>query len=232
MNVLALGIHPDDIELFCGGTVALAVERGHHVTLVDLSDGAASTNGTAEERRKEAAAAAAIMGVAGRRTLALPDTGIHSEDAGQLRQVVEALRQARPDVVLTPSSDDPHPDHASGGELVRRAIYLSAVQGYERGQTAWAIRTVMVYGGRIEVEPHVIVDVTSTHRKKLLAIQAHVTQFAPAPGRRPTPLNAPEFLPAVEGRDRLYGRKIGVAYGEAFRLLYPLPLTDLSVFGA
>ncbi len=231
MNVLAIGIHPDDIELFCGGTVALAAERGHAVTAIDLSDGAASSNGSPEERKREAEAAAKIMGVADRRTLGLPDTGIRSEDGDQLKRVVEAIRDTRPDVILAPTSDDPHPDHASGGQLLSRAVYFSGVQGFEPGKPAWPIRVVMVYGGRLEVEPQVIVDITSTHRKKLLAIRAHESQFALSPGRRATPLNAPEFLPAVEARDRLYGRKIGVAFGEAFRLPFPLALKDLSVFG-
>jgi bacillithiol biosynthesis deacetylase BshB1 len=232
MNVLAIGIHPDDIELFCGGTVTVTTEHRHRVTLIDLSGGGASTNGTPEERAQEATEAARIMGVADRKCLGLPDTGIRSEDAEQLRRVVAAIREARPGVMLIPSSDDPHPDHASGGELVRRAVYLSGVQGYERGQKAWAVRTVLIYGGRVEVEPHVIVDITPSHHKKMLAIRAHTTQFATAPGRLPTPLNAPEFLPAVEGRDRIHGRKIGVAYGEAFRLLHPLALKDLSVANA
>ncbi len=230
MNVLAIGIHPDDIELGCGGTVILAATGGHNVVMVDLSDGASSTNGTPDEREREAARAAEIMGVATRQNLSLPDTAIQSEDPEQVKRLVSAIRSARPDVVLVPSSEDPHPDHASGGELARRALYLAGVRGYKTDEESWPVRTVMVYGGRVEVKPHLIMDITSAQRKKMLAIAAHESQFLPGAGKQPTPLNAPEFLPAIEGRDRMYGQKIGIEFGEGFRLLKPIALSDLSIF--
>jgi len=230
MNVLAIGIHPDDIELGCGGTVIVAANGGHNVVMIDLSDGASSTNGTPDERKREAARAAEIMGVAARQNLSLPDTAVQGEDPEQIRRLVSAIRSARPDVVLTPSSDDPHPDHASGGELTRRAIYLAGVRGYKTGEESWPVRAVLVYGGRVEVKPHLVVDITPAQRKKMLAIAAHESQFLPGAGKQPTPLNAPEFLPAIEGRDRMYGQKIRVEFGEAFQLLKPIALSDLSIF--
>jgi bacillithiol biosynthesis deacetylase BshB1 len=231
MNILAIGIHPDDVELGCGGTVILAVRSGHDVVMVDLSDGASSTNGTLDERQREAARAAEVMGVVRRENLSLPDTAIQSEDPMQVKRVVDAIRATRPDVVLAPSSDDPHPDHASGGVLVERAVYLAGVRGYKTAQGPWSVRTLMVYGGRLEVQPHVIVDITSTQRMKMLAIAAHESQFAPGEGKQPTPLNAPEFLRAIEARDRLYGQKIRVEFGEAFRLARPIALKDLKILG-
>jgi bacillithiol biosynthesis deacetylase BshB1 len=230
MNLLAIGIHPDDVELGCGGTVILAAQDGHAVTLADLSEGTASTNGTPEERAREGSEAADIMGVKKRINLALPDTGIRAEDPEQTKRTVAAIRDVQPDVILIPSSDDPHPDHASGGELVKRAIYLAGLSGYEPGEKAWSVRNVMVYGGRVDIDPDVIVDVTSVHKKKMLAIGAHQSQFVQGAGTKPTPLNAPEFLPALEARDRLHGRKIRVQYGEGFRLLNPIALSGLSIF--
>jgi bacillithiol biosynthesis deacetylase BshB1 len=230
MNILAIGIHPDDIELGCGGTVIVAADGGHDVVMVDLSDGAASTNGTLDEREREAARAAEIMGVTGRQNLSLPDTAIQSEDPAQVRRLVSAIRTARPEVVLAPSSDDPHPDHASGGTLVRRAVYLAGIRGYQPDEERWSVQTVMIYGGRVEVEPHLIVDITSTQKTKMLAIAAHESQFSPGAGKQPTPLNAPEFLPAIEARDRVCGQKIRVEFGEAFRLLKPIALRDFSIF--
>jgi bacillithiol biosynthesis deacetylase BshB1 len=232
MNILAIGIHPDDIELGCGGTVILAVDSGHDVSLIDLSDGAASTNGTVDERAREAATAAEIMGVRQRINLGLPDTGIRSEEPDQVKAVVAAIRDVRPDTVLVPSSDDPHPDHAAGGGLVRRAIYFAGLRGYELPQEVCSVRHVMIYGGRVELESNLIVDITPTHKKKMLAIRAHESQFVAGGGREPTPLNASEFLPGVEARDRLYGRKIRAEYGEAFRLLNPIALKDFSILDA
>jgi len=232
MNILAIGIHPDDIELGCGGTVALAVLQKQDVAMIDLSDGAASTNGTTNERAKEAEKAAAILGVEQRSNVGLPDTEIQSEDPEQTRRVVDAIRQCRPDVILAPSSDDPHPDHSAGGELVGRAVYLSGLRGYDAKQKPWQTRTVLVYGGRIELLPQIIIDVTATYDAKMQAIKAHRSQFVLGEGREPTVLNSPEFLPAIEARDRLFGKKIRAEYGEAFRVLHPLGVKDLAIFGA
>lgn len=227
MRIVVFGIHPDDIELCCGGTVIRATGDGHEVTLVDLSDGSASSNGTTEERRAEASRAAAIMGVKQRINLGLPDTAIQSQNLEQTRKVVACIRERRPEIVLIPSSDDPHPDHASGGVLIQRALYLSGIHGYDTGQEAWRPANALVYPGRVEFEPHIVVDISAVNDQKLRAIGAHKSQFGA--GARNTPINSPNFLPAVEARGRTYGLKIGVPFGEGFRLLNPMALPD---FGA
>ncbi|UCG53297.1 MAG: bacillithiol biosynthesis deacetylase BshB1 [Candidatus Latescibacterota bacterium] len=229
MRILAFGIHPDDVELGCGGTVILAVSQGHDVIVADLSEGTASSNGSPEERAAEAAEAARVMGVRDRVNLGLPDTRIAGEDPEQVEKVVECIRDLRPDIVIVPSSEDPHPDHASGGTLVKRAAYLSGVHGYHRGRDAWPVRNYLIYAGRTEFEPHVIVDVSSTHDTKVRAILAHRSQFVAGEGRRPTPLNAPDFLEFIEARSRVYGRMIGCRYGEGFRMAKPFALNDLGL---
>ena len=231
MKILALGIHPDDVELGCGGTVILAVRQGHEVTVVDLSEGTASSNGTPEERAAESAAAAQLMGVEKRLNLGLPDTRIQSEDADQIARVAACLRDNRPDLVLIPSSDDPHPDHASGGRLIERAVYLAGVHGYDRERPALPAARSLIYPGRVDFEPNVVVDVTPTHATKLKAILAHRSQFVPGEGRKPTPLNSPDFVRFVEARSRVHGREIGVRFGEGFCVTKPLALSDLGIFG-
>ncbi len=230
MRILAFGIHPDDVELGCGGTVILAVQQGHEVSIVDLSEGTSSSNGTPAERSEESAEAARIMGVSDRANLGLPDTRIRSESADQIAAVVASLRKTRPDVVLTPWWEDAHPDHSSGGRLIQRALYLSGVHGYRRGEPAWQTSRVLVYPGRIDFDPHVVVDVSSTHEIKVRAFLAHASQFRAGEGRVPTPLNAPDFIDLVEARSRLHGRRIGVRFGEPFRTLGPIGLADFRVF--
>jgi bacillithiol biosynthesis deacetylase BshB1 len=231
MNVLAIGIHPDDVELSCGGTVTLAAGQGHKVTVVDLADGAASTNGTVADREREALEAAKIMGIAERRNLSLPDTGLRSDDPDQIREVVGAIRWCRPDIMLAPSSDDPHPDHAAGGELIRRALYLSGLLRYPADGDPWSVERVLIYGGRTDIEPHLIFDITDVQETKMRAILAHETQFVMSEDRHPTPLNAPEFMQAIEARDRSHGRRIRVMFGEGFALHQPLAVTGLSILG-
>ncbi|MCZ6766814.1 MAG: bacillithiol biosynthesis deacetylase BshB1 [bacterium] len=228
MRILAFGIHPDDIELGCGGTVALLAVERHEVVLVDLSDGASASNGTVETRAKEARTAAKILGAAKRINLGFADTALQSENLDQQRSVVACIRENRPDFVLLPLKDDPHPDHAAGGELVERALYLSGVHGYEAGGDAWRPKNALIYPGRRELAPDLIIDITRTHETKVRAIEAHDSQFGRGKNRLPTPLNSEDFLRSVEGRARLYGSRIGVRFGEPLRLLNPLAVTTMS----
>lgn len=232
MNVLIFGIHPDDVELGCGGTAARCNALGQNVVVVDLTRGESSTNGTPEERNREAAEAARILGCRTRENLGLPDTGLVSEDADQQRRVASAIRRYRPRLVIIPLKDDPHPDHSSGGELIERAIYLSGIDAYETdgGEERWVVPNGLIYPGRREIEPEVVVDVTATFQTKMDAIRAHRSQFVAYDGAKETPLNQPEFLRAVEARMIATGRGVGVRYAEGFRTIRPLLLKDLTVF--
>ena len=232
MKIVVFGIHPDDVELGCGGTVALFTGRGHDVVLVDLTRGESSSNGTPEERAAEAVEAARILGCEERLNLDLPDTGLNSQDADQQRATVAAIRSHRPDLVILPSKDDPHPDHASGGELIERAMYLAGIHGYhadDGGGSSWTPRNGLVYPGRTELEPDVVVDVSDTFDTKMNAIKAHRTQFATFDGAKETPLNRPGFLDVVEARAVGAGYRIGVRYGEPYKLLKPIAVGDPAI---
>jgi bacillithiol biosynthesis deacetylase BshB1 len=205
---------------------------GHTVVLVDLTRGESSTNGTPEEREQEAAEAARILGCRTRDNLGLPDTGLMSEDSDQQRRVVSAIRRHRPRLIILPLKDDPHPDHSAGGELIERAIYLAGVQGYRTGNSdsRWVAGNGLIYPGRRELEPDLVVDVSDTFQIKMDAIRAHRSQFDAHAGAEETPLNRPGFLPAIEARMVVAGHRVGVQYGEPFRTFRPLVLEDLSVF--
>lgn len=229
---MALGIHPDDVEIGCGGTVALCAAAGDDVTLVDLTRGESATNGTPEERAREAAEAARILGCARRENARLPDAGVQSEDPAQTRAVVTLIRAHRPDVVLIPNPDDPHPDHASGGVLIQRAMFLSNVNGYVteqdgKRQERWSVDRALVYSGRREVRPDVVVDITGHFETKLASVRAHASQIGSTKGALATPLTDPRLFGSIEGRALVAGRRVGVTYGEAFQLLAPLCLQDL-----
>jgi bacillithiol biosynthesis deacetylase BshB1 len=231
MKIVAFGIHPDDVELGCGGTVAFAARAGHDVVVVDLTSGSSSSNGTLEERAAEARAAAAIMGVGKRYDLQLPDTGIQSENDEQTGAVVSCVRGERPDLVMLPSADDPHPDHRAGGRLIERALYLAGVRGYARAEPAWRAPHAIVYPGRNDLDPGIVFDITSTYEIKVKAILAHASQFVPGARRAPTPLNSPDFLRTVEARARTHGSRIGTEFGEGFRSAKPIALSDFRIFG-
>jgi bacillithiol biosynthesis deacetylase BshB1 len=233
MRVMAVGIHPDDVEIGCGGTVALCAARGYEVTIVDLTRGEAASNGTPEEREHEAAEAARILGCRRRENAGLPDAGVQSEDPVQTRAVVSVIRAWRPHLVLIPNPLDAHPDHASGGTLVQRALFLSNVHGFVterdgRRQERWKTLRSLVYSGRREVRPDVVVDITAHYPTKLQAIRAHATQVGPGAGALSTPLTDETFFGSVEGRALVAGRRVGVTHGEAFELLAPVSLRDFD----
>jgi bacillithiol biosynthesis deacetylase BshB1 len=233
MRIMAIGIHPDDVEIGCGGTVALCAARGEDVTVVDLTRGEAATNGTPEQRGAEAREAARILGCARRENAGLPDTGVHSEDPAQTRAVVSIIRAHRPDIVFVPNPDDAHPDHASGGTLVQRAVFLSNVNGFAterdgKRQERWGVRRSLLYSGRREVRPDLVVDITDYYETKLASIRAHASQVGGGDGVLATPLTDPRFFGSVQGRALVAGRRVGATYGEAFQLLAPLCLSTLE----
>jgi bacillithiol biosynthesis deacetylase BshB1 len=233
MRIMAIGIHPDDVEIGCGGTVALCAAAGDEVTIVDLTRGESSTNGTPEERAREATEAARILGCTRRVNAGLPDAGVASEDAAQTRAVVSVIRAYRPDLVFVPNPDDAHPDHASGGKLVQRALFLSNVNGFVTDadgsrQERWGVSRALLYSGRKEVRPDVVVDVTDHYETKLASVRAHASQVGAGEGSLATRLNDATFFGSIEGRALVAGRRVGVKYGEAFELVAPIGLSRLD----
>jgi bacillithiol biosynthesis deacetylase BshB1 len=233
MRIMAIGIHPDDVEIGCGGTVAVCAAAGDEVTIVDLTRGEASTNGTPEERAREAAEAARILGARRRDNAGLPDAGVRSEDGAQTNAVVAVIRAHRPHIILVPNPDDAHPDHASGGMLIQRAAFLSNVNGYvtERDgkrQERWLVGRMLVYSGRREVQADIVVDITSHYETKLASVRAHASQVGGGKGSLPTRLNDGGLFRSAEGRALVAGRRIGVTYGEAFQILAPIGLKNFS----
>lgn len=226
-DVLAIGPHPDDIELSAGGTVAHLAAGGHSVVLLDLTRGEMATRGTPETRDTEAARAAEILGVT-RECLGLPDGGVSSRSAEHLSRTVEAIRRHRPRLVLTLHWHDDHPDHIEGGELVRRAVYLSGLRNYPgSGSEPHRPARVLFAMGRRPFDPSVVVAVDAVYETKRKVLAAYASQFfREESDPLVTPISDPEFLHRVEARDRHYGAMIGAVYGEPFFERGPVPVGD------
>ncbi|MET0243403.1 MAG: PIG-L family deacetylase, partial [Flavitalea sp.] len=109
VDILAIGVHPDDIELGCSGTILNEVKHGKKVGILDLTQGELGTRGTVDTRYTEAAAAAKIMGVSVRENLKFRDGFFLNDEAHKLK-LISAIRKYQPDVILGNVLDDRHPD--------------------------------------------------------------------------------------------------------------------------
>ncbi|NYJ06407.1 bacillithiol biosynthesis deacetylase BshB1 [Petropleomorpha daqingensis] len=224
VDVLAVGAHPDDVEVGCGGVLALCAQAGMRVAIADLTAGELGTRGTRELRADEARRAGDILGVQSRTTLDLPDGGLGPEHRAA---VVGLLRDLRPRLVLAPYHlDDRHPDHAAAGRLVRDAAFLAGVAKWGDGDPH---RTARVHHYMLHTvfEPTFVVDVTPVWEQRTAAIAAFESQFSAAPGDRRTAIDGGGFLELLAARARVFGAMIGAAWGEPFSCTGPLGLDRL-----
>ena len=227
LDVLAIGSHPDDVELGCGGTVALLAQRGSKVGILHLTRGEGGTRGTVEERRSEAETAADRLGAAELAFMDFGDgalrTGADEEEA-----LIEVLRSYRPDLILGPSPVDRHPDHGRAHRLVAAASYYAGL-GSRGSSSPHRPAAVFSYMQHDPFEPSFIVDVSPTWETKLAALEAYASQLHQPGSQRdepPTKVASPEFRAAVVGRAQHYGLLIGAAYGEPFWSRLPLAVSD------
>jgi bacillithiol biosynthesis deacetylase BshB1 len=230
VDVLAVGAHPDDVEMSCGGTLAKLAAAGRRVGILHLTSGEAGTRGTPEARREEAARAAAILGAAHVEFLALGDGGMRT-GAAEEDELIEVLRRLEPELVLGPPPADRHPDHGRAHRLVTDACFFA---GLARRGTGAPHRpaALFAYQQHDVFEPSFVVDVTATWQAKMRALDAYASQLAPSDGRSDpragpeTKISSPLTRRMLEGRARHYGNLIGVEYAEPFWSRTPLAVAD------
>jgi len=232
LDILAIGAHPDDVELGCGGTVALCTEQGRKVGILHLTRGESGTRGTPEEREAEARKAAEALGVAAVEFLDCGDgvlrTGKAEEDA-----LIEVLRRLRPEIVLGPAPADRHPDHGRAHRLVADACFYAGLRRRGEGE-AHRPRAVFSYMQHDPFEPAFIVDVTGTWERKIESLAAYDSQlYRPGDDRNEpkTKVSSPEFSRAMEGRARHFGLMINATYGEPFWSPLPIAVSDVFALG-
>jgi bacillithiol biosynthesis deacetylase BshB1 len=221
LDVLAFGVHPDDVELSCAGILLMEKKNGKKTGVIDLTQGELGTRGSAEIRKKEAADAARILKLDVRENLGLAD-GFFANDEAHQRKVIAVIRKYRPEVVICNAPEDRHPDHGRSARLVSDAAFLSGLVKIEtkhdgKIQEPWRPKYVFHYIQDRYLKPDFVVDVTEVFEKKLEAIKAYATQFHnPEMDGPETYISKPGFLESVIYRYKMFGKMIGVDYAEGF----------------
>lgn len=232
VDLLAVGAHPDDVELTCGGTLIKAADAGHRTGILDLTGGETGTHGSADLRAQEALAAAKAMGVAERVNAGLPDARLTNDEASR-RHIVEILRRLRPRVVILPFPIGRHPDHRIGSELGRDASYLAGLKNYPADGTPHRPEKVIYTQAYREdpVKPTFVVDISDVFDRKLEAIRCYASQFD---GKNA----AGEVFPAggdiyenVRMHNARAGSLIRTAYGEPFFTHETVRIDDVVTMG-
>ena len=221
LDLIAFGVHPDDVELSCAGVLLVEKNNGKKIGIIDLTQGELGTRGDAETRLKEAAAAAKILGVEIRDNLGMAD-GFFQNDEAHQRKIIESLRNYQPEIILCNAISDRHPDHGRSAKLVEDAAFLSGLGKVETmkdglKQNHWRPKYVLHYIQDRFLQPNFVVDITSVFEQKLEAIKAYSSQFNSSNADGPqTYISTPDFLDSVVYRHKWFGKMIGVKYAEGF----------------
>ncbi len=229
LDVIAVGAHPDDVEIAIGGTLARLVQQGYRVGIVDLTNGE-PTPGTLHRhhRMEEATAAAEILGVQVRRTLTLPNRCLFDSFAARI-DLARLFRFYRPKIVLGIAGKTPmaSPDHWQAMQITDAAVFYSRLSKWDDEFGDLPVHTVprqlwyplgfgmtdLPQGGG-----HFVVDISQTLSLKLEAIRAYASQFPPGKER---------VFRLVESQNRLWGTTAGFEAGELVICSTTLGVSDL-----
>ncbi len=226
VDVLAIGAHPDDVDMICGGTLAKLAARGRRVAILDLTRGEMGTRGTPDQRAEEAQAAARVLGVCRRITFDLGDGRLRDTDESR-RQVIEVLRTLRPSIVMGHFWDDLHPDHCAAGQILRSVIYPAGFSNYPAAGEPFRPNEVLFFMAHTPFAPSFVVAIDEFHERKLEAVRCYKSQIHDPHNTAPqTGISQPDFLLRLEARARHFGALIGRTYGEPFLVTRLVPMDD------
>lgn len=220
-DIVAFGVHPDDLELGCGGTLIAAIAEGKKVAVIDLTRGELGTRGSAEIRTQEAEAAAKALGVHARENLDMAD-GFFENNETNLRKIIVAIRKYQPGIVICSAPEDRHPDHGRSSRLISDAAFLSGLRKVEtaidgQAQESWRPTQVFHYIQDRYLKPDFVFDISPYFGQKLKAILCYTTQFNTLDASEPaTYISNPDFLEVIKARALMLGKRIGVNFAEGY----------------
>lgn len=228
LDILAIGAHPDDVEIGAAGSLYKAAKRGLKTGILDLTYAELSSNGTVERRQQEVAQATRLLGLAARYNFGYPDRGLEAVREDVIKKIVDLIRLTRPKLVLAPYGQDRHPDHESVSRIVKEAVFNAGIhrfQGYE-DLAGYRPAKLHYYLINSTAAPQFVVDVSDVYEEKLAILRSYRSQFETEENSVPTPLNN-GYIELVAYRERLFGQQSGVEYGEGFISGGPLVVAEL-----
>lgn len=237
VDILAIGVHPDDVELSCSGTLLRHAAQGKTFGLLDLTRGELGTRGTPEIRDQEGAAAAKILGAEFRWNVGLAD-GFFTHNPDSLRRIIHYIRACQPEIVLANAHSDRHPDHGRAAKLTADACYYSGlgkiVTENPDGtvQDKWRPRAVYHYIQDHNLEPDFVVDISDYFDHKMEAVLAYRSQFflpeaEEYAAEAQTPISGKQFRDFLRAKAAAYGRAAGFDLAEGFNVNRTIGVQDL-----
>ena len=229
VDILAIGAHPDDIELIAGGTLARAQMLGRSTAILDLAAGEMASRGTPELRAKEAASAAKVMGVTARENAGFPDGGIQNTPQTRAK-VALVIRRLQPKVVITHSLHGRHPDHPIVAQLVRDACFVAGLKKIEPDTPAYRpLKVIHALSFREDNQkPTFVVDISESFDRKLQAIACYKSQFTEAVQAGEVYPNGEPLADLIRHHAAHYGSLIRCRYGEPFYTTETMRVDDVS----
>jgi LmbE family N-acetylglucosaminyl deacetylase len=228
LDIIFAAPHPDDLEIGCGGTIALLASQGHRVGMVHLTSGEPTPRGTPELRMAEAQKAAEVLGAAHMEVLPLPNRELMDGPPARYA-LATVLRRYRPKVLVGLAGRTPaaSPDHYQGQLITEGARFYSQLTKWDErfaGTPPHRMDHLVYRPIPLAAEPHrfpatFVVDITSTVDKKLAAIQCYASQFD---GERFERLK--HYVLSTAATE---GAQCGYRYGELYTLPRPVGTKDM-----
>lgn len=223
-DILAIGVHPDDIELSCSGTLLRHIANGYSVALLDLTHGELGTRGTPALRLQEAEKARALMGAIARDNAGMAD-GFFQHSEENIRRIIPFIRKFQPRIVIANALGDRHPDHGRAAKLVSDACFFSGLRRIETkddsGNLQGPWRPGAIYHAIQDYHrtPDFVVDITNYMEQKMELVLAFRSQFYDPDSPEPeSPISGKDFLEFLYARAREMGRPAGYDYAEGFQV--------------
>ena len=228
LDILAIGAHPDDVELGCSGTLIKHLKNGLKVGIIDLTRGELGTRGTSETREEETKNATKILGVEVRENLGLKDGFFEKSEENRIA-LIQKIRKYQPNIIITNAPSDRHPDHSRASELTIDSCFLSGLEKINTNQEVWRPKHIYHYIQFLNILPDFVVDISLEIEQKLKSVLCYKTQFYnPESKESETIISSEDFLESVKYRARDLGRQSDCKYAEGFVSNQTLKINSLK----